>query len=157
MCVNPCSHLYANAEWGMRKWEINVDVDVQLKCCEQYSFVWRTFGAQPNAIHCYPFGIGTSKKNTFTILGAYLIRQTPNKPLFGIRLGSLQSRMPRSHTDVDIRSQLLFIEDGTQRSKSTHASQTAKSEQMLKNFQKRGFFVIICKPVDLAPLTWKMW
>ncbi len=37
-------------------------------------------------------------------MGVRLTRRMPNKPLFGIRSGLPQSRMPRSHshTDVDI-------------------------------------------------------
>ncbi len=51
----------------------------------------------------YPFGVGTSKKNTFAMLGVHLTRQMSNKLLFGIRLDSSQFYMPHSHlrTDVD--------------------------------------------------------
>ncbi len=52
----------------------------------------------------YLFGVGTSKKNMFAMLGICLTRPMPNKPLFGICSGLPQSCMPRSrsHIDVDI-------------------------------------------------------
>ncbi len=62
---------------------------------------------------CYPFGVGTSKKNMFAMLGIRLTRQTANKPLFGIHPGLPQSRNPRSHsrTDVDIPTEVKEILD----------------------------------------------
>ncbi len=78
------------------------------KCCECVAEVQQTaFICVANVrwtAECYQFGVGTSKINTFTMLGVHLTRRMPNKQLFGICLGSPQSRMPRSHpcTNVDI-------------------------------------------------------
>ncbi len=57
--------------------ERNVDVDVAK--AQQTAFVC-VANVQRTA-ECYPFGIGTSKKNTFTMLGVRLTRQMPNKSL----------------------------------------------------------------------------
>ncbi len=98
--LKPHPHLYANAEWNIWKWE---------KCwCECVAKAVRTaFICAANVqwtAKQYLFGVVISKKNTFAMLGIRLTRRTPNKPLFGICLGSLQSCMPNSCscTDVDI-------------------------------------------------------
>ncbi len=49
----------------------------------------------------YLFGVTTSEKNTFAMLRC-LTMWMPNKPLSGISSDLPQSRMPHSHTDVDI-------------------------------------------------------
>ncbi len=70
--------------------------------------MWMCSRSAANSIHlcdeCYLFEVGTSKKNTFAMLGVRLTRRTTNKPLFGICSDSTQSRMPRLHlrTNVDI-------------------------------------------------------
>ncbi len=71
--------------------------------------LWTTFVCGANVrwtAERYPFGVGTSKKNMFAMLGICLTRWTPNKPLFGIPSGSPPSHMPRlcSHTNVNIPS-----------------------------------------------------
>ncbi len=77
MSLKQCPHLYANAEWGMQKWE---------KC-----WCGRVAKAQRTAFVCVAniwwtakclFEIGTSKKNTFAMLGVRSTRWTPNNPLF---------------------------------------------------------------------------
>ncbi len=93
-------HLYANAEWDICYWE-------KYWCGCVAEAQWTTFICAASIrwiAEYYLYGVGTSKKNTFAVLGVRLTRWTPNKPLFGIHSGACQSRMPRSHswTDVDI-------------------------------------------------------
>ncbi len=105
--LKPHPHLYANAEWGMWKWEKFGGGCVAE--AQQKAFVYAA-NVRWTAKR-YLFGVGTSKKNTFAMLGIHLTRQTPNKPLFGIRSGLPQSRMPRSHshTDMDIPKHVIAL------------------------------------------------
>ncbi len=71
-CVKQRPHLYANAERGVRKWE-------KFWCghvaeAQRTAFVCAT-NVRWTAEH-YPFEVGTSKKNTFTMLGVRLTRWT---------------------------------------------------------------------------------
>ncbi len=60
-------------------------------------------------VEYYLFGVGTAKKNTFVMLGVHLTRQMPNKPLFGICLGSPQFHMARFHSHTDVNIPLLVL------------------------------------------------
>ncbi len=68
-------HLYANAEWGMHKWE-------KYRCGCGFKTLQTAFVCAANVrwpVECYPFGIGTSKKNTFEMLGVHLTKRMLNK------------------------------------------------------------------------------
>ncbi len=66
-------HLYVNVEWGMGKWE---------KCWYGRAEALQTaFVCVANiwwTAERYPFGVSTSKKNIFAMLGVHLTRRTPN-------------------------------------------------------------------------------
>ncbi len=143
--LKPRPHLYANAEWGMRKWE---------KC-------WCGHVTKVNSIRLYGkhlvnsrmllFRVGTSNKNTFAILGIHLARQMPNKPLFGIRSDSPQ---PRSHMPhICIRAQMWIYLNIPQGEKSRILWRTRAVKMMALHFQKYLWFHLLPTNKDSHELS----
>ncbi len=104
-----------NCWTGWCAWEVCYAASTSVGECRirQEMLMWTCSRSAANSIHScdkhsmnsqtlYLFGIDTSKKNTFAMLSVRLTTRTLNKPLFSICSDLPQSRIPRSHTDVDI-------------------------------------------------------
>ncbi len=76
--VHICSWMLCECEWGMQKWK-------KYWCGLVAKAQWTVFVYVANVrwtAKCYLFGVGSSKKNTFAMLGVHLSGQMPNKPFF---------------------------------------------------------------------------
>ncbi len=107
--IKPHPHLYTNAEWGRWKWEkcwcgcVSRDATNSIRLCGEH------------LVNSWMLSIWSrySKKNTFAMLVVPSSQWMPNKPLFSICSGLLQSCKPCLHSYIDVDIPLNHVNTWT--------------------------------------------